>query len=532
MDRSQFIYDKVPYPSLSFRWTHPDHLATIATLLGLDPAPVERCRVLELGCASGGNLIPMAYSLPQSEFVGIDLAESHIAEGQAKVAMLGLENIDLQKMDITDIQADFGEFDYIIVHGVYSWVSEGVRDKVLEICRQNLAPHGVAYISYNTFPGWRMLGVVRDMMLFHTRHLAEPNERVAEARDLIDFLAGLTPSENSPHASFLNTYLNYINEWIVPKKDSYLLHEELEEINEPIYFYQFAERVAHHGLQYLADADFQGMLVSNLPDDVARKLGQMVRNTVELEQYMDFIRNRLFRQSLLCHPGTRLGFKLTPECLARFHVASSAQPETSEPDIHAQTVENFKSADGATLKIDHPVSKAAFMYLGEIWPRSVSFNTLLNTAQARLNGSRKANDSPNSEVDVKVLGANLLKAYGYSESLVGLHVHSPAFESNVSERPIGSPVARLQARDDVLVTNLRHERVELEDIGHRLLPHLDGSRSRTDLLDILADLAASGEIEVKQDDQIIEDRKQIRNLLDERLDAHLQQLANVALLIG
>src|SRR5262249_18767962 len=84
-------YDEVPYPSVPFPQTHPDRPATVATLLGLNPVPADRCRVLELGCASGGNLIPLAYGLPDSTFLGIDLSSEQIAQGQKTVQALGLQ---------------------------------------------------------------------------------------------------------------------------------------------------------------------------------------------------------------------------------------------------------------------------------------------------------------------------------------------------------------------------------------------------------------------------------------------------------
>ena len=161
----QSSYDEVPYPSTSHVFTHPDNLATVATLLGLSPTPIIHCRVLELGCAGGGNLIPMALNLPDSSFVGIDASAVQIAEGQQAIAALGLANITLHHLDILDVTAELGQFDYIIVHGIFSWVPTAVRDKILEICQQNLTSNGVAYVSYNTYPGWHMMGSIREMML-------------------------------------------------------------------------------------------------------------------------------------------------------------------------------------------------------------------------------------------------------------------------------------------------------------------------------------------------------------------------------
>src|SRR6516165_7913322 len=151
-------YDEIPYSNNAFYHTHPDCLATVATLFGMKPAPVQACRVLELGCGRGGNLIPMATSLPTSRFVGIDLSARQIAGGQEAVESLGLTNVELKQLSILDVDSDFGRFDYIICHGVYSWVPAAVQEKILEICAQNLAPSGIAYISYNCYPGWHLRG--------------------------------------------------------------------------------------------------------------------------------------------------------------------------------------------------------------------------------------------------------------------------------------------------------------------------------------------------------------------------------------
>src|SRR5690606_25508201 len=149
-DTSATSYDEIPYQSTAFHYTHPDRLAGVATLFGMSPPPVATCRVLELGCAEGGNLIPMALGLPEGRFVGIDLSPRQIDDGRKVVAELGLSNIDLRPLSILDVDESLGTFDYIICHGVYSWVPEPVREAILRIMDRNLAPEGVGYISYNT----------------------------------------------------------------------------------------------------------------------------------------------------------------------------------------------------------------------------------------------------------------------------------------------------------------------------------------------------------------------------------------------
>jgi cyclopropane fatty-acyl-phospholipid synthase-like methyltransferase len=144
-------------------------LATLARLFGLSPKRVDESRVLEIGCASGGNLIPMAASLRRSAFIGIDFSATQVRQGVANIEALGLTNVRLLNMNLLDFGDEFGEFDYIIAHGVYSWVPPDVQAKLLAVGARQLAPDGIAYVSYNTLLGWNMRGVIRDAMLFHTR---------------------------------------------------------------------------------------------------------------------------------------------------------------------------------------------------------------------------------------------------------------------------------------------------------------------------------------------------------------------------
>jgi methyltransferase-like protein len=371
-----------------------------------------------------------------------------------------------------------------------------------------------------------MLGAVRDMMCYHTRHIAEPRARAAEARALLDFLAKAIPTENTPHASFLNICVNYVKERLLPKDDAFLLHDELSEVNDPLYFYQFAERAERHGLQYLADAQFQTMLLSDFPQEVSEALQQMAQDTIALEQYMDFLRNRTFRQSLLCHQTVQLDVTRGFQSLTSFYVASPALPAVPELDIRSAAVETFHVADGAALSTDHPVTKAAMLHLAEIWPQAVPFKTLLDTAYARLNGALGDTALHDTASDAQVMGANLLKAYGHSDKLVELHVYEPFFVLEISERPVASPVARWQAQRDARITNLRHERVKLDPISYHLLPYLDGRRDCVALLDVLEAWAAQGTIEVQRDDE------PLRCVLVEVLNAKLDRLARAALLVG
>jgi SAM-dependent methyltransferase len=188
-DAAQTEYDAVVYPTGLYPQTHPDRLATNATLFGLDPAPVEKCRVLEIGCGDGTNLLTMAFSLPESRFFGIDLAAEPIRRGNQLIEKLGLTNVTLRQLDVLQTPDDLGVFDYIIAHGVYSWVPAEVREKIMAICSRHLSEQGLAYISYNAYPGNHLRDLVRRMMRFHSDKFEAPADKVRQARALVKFAA-------------------------------------------------------------------------------------------------------------------------------------------------------------------------------------------------------------------------------------------------------------------------------------------------------------------------------------------------------
>ncbi|MEI8194795.1 MAG: methyltransferase regulatory domain-containing protein [Phycisphaerae bacterium] len=471
-------YDAIPYSVNAFPQTHPDRLAIIATLFGLNPAPPDQCRVLELGCAAGGNLIPMALLHPNSKFVGIDLSARQIAEGQGYTSQLGLKNLDLQHLSILDITEAFGKFDYILAHGVYSWVPPEVQDHLLTICAKNLAPRGVAYVSYNTYPGWHARGAIREMLWYHTEQFPEPQERIRQARGLLAFLASsLLNQENSGGLAGYSALVRQELALLLRTPDTYLLHEHLEEYNEPLYFHQFAGRAAAKGLQYLGEAQVSAMMATKFGAETEQTLRQLSPDLLHMEQYMDFLRNRMFRQTLLCHDDIQLDHTLRPETVKDFYVASSAKPVAEKPDITSDQPADFVSVGLPKLTTHDPLMKAAMVHLAQLWPRSIPFAELLSAARGRLT-------QPPATTDEQTLATRLLNCY--VSQLVDFSLAAPKFTLQISPLPVASPWARLRAGMDTKVTTLRLESLNLSEPSRLILRHLDGTHDRAALTALLA----------------------------------------------
>lgn len=518
-------YDEVPYESHPYPQSHPNRLATIATLFGMTPTPVGKCRVLELGCASGGNVIPMAAALPESEFVGIDGSARQIADGQELLDALKLTNVKLRCADFAEL-ADEGPFDYVIAHGVYSWVADSVQDKLLDICGKLLAPNGVAYVSYNTFPGWHYRGMIRDMMLYHVEQFPEPAMKAGQARALLDFLVQSLPaSTEDPFPSMLKQNLDLIRR----QTDSYLLHDHLEEVNDPVYFYQFVERAGRHGLQYLGETEFATMLTNMYPKEVTETLQRIAKDIVRMEQYMDFLRNRTFRQTLLCRSDLTLKRNVTPQNMTAFRVASPVDlPE--KLDIRSTQPDQFRiGGGGTTLTTSVPIVKAAFQHLSEIWPHSVPFDRLLQVSRSKLS-SVTIRDQAMVQAEVQALGSAILT--GYTVRLLELSTYEPQFVTEISDKPRASDLAREQSKRTTRATNQRHEIVNLDEFSRRTLALLDGTRDRAQLMKEMSKLVADGTLMVEQEGKSVAGGDSLNQILGDAIDRCLTRFTKAALLVA
>ncbi|HVA51441.1 MAG TPA: methyltransferase regulatory domain-containing protein [Pirellulales bacterium] len=478
-------YDEVPYESRAFVFTHPDALATIATLHGMTPPAVERCRVLEIGCAEGGNLIPMALGLPEGRFLGLDLSPRQVSEGARRVEQLALKNIDLRVMDLMDVDRSFGEFDYILCHGVFSWVPRPVQEKILSICSEHLAPQGVAYVSYNVYPGWRTRGMVRDMVLYHIDSAAPAGERVRQARQFLDFLVENCTSPKSVYASVLQEERDHWRK----HSDAYLRHDQLGEVNEPFYFHEFAGRLVGHRLQYLSEATLTDSAATP-SEEVRRKLGAYRDDAVRFEQYLDFLCERTFRRSLLCHEAVRLNRPPRPESIERLLFAARAAPIPREAGTASASPEQFRTQDGISFSINDPWLRAAFIGLFNSGPRLLSFQEVCREARRELGDSPLAGLDPSA--DPTLLKQPLLECA--LKGLVELHVHRWPSIAEVAEKPRASRLARLEAEAGRIVTNRRHGQVELGEVERQVLLRLDGCHTHADLLQTVSKLVESGEL--------------------------------------
>ena len=300
-DVQQTLYSELGYKSMPFPYTTPATLEAYAALVGVSAPNPKTARVLELGATYGGNIISQALFNPDATFVGIELSQEQVEKGNEVIANAGLTNVSLIQSDIASIGSEIGTFDYIIAHGVYSWVDDGVKDALLRLIDEHLVEDGIAYVSYNTYPGWHTMEEVRQLMMFSNRDKTQFNhkEKVLHGKTIGSIVGSqILKYDNlkERNSKFLGALRS-----VMQKDEYYVGHDHLEPNNDPVYFYQFNDHLGAHNLAYLCDADLTLSMVRSFDSDIADTLDKLALNDhVAQEQYLDFMLDTTFRKSIIC----------------------------------------------------------------------------------------------------------------------------------------------------------------------------------------------------------------------------------------
>lgn len=481
-DTTEVSYNELPYQGSALPFTHPSHLATVASIMGLNPVPTANCRVLELGCGDGLNLLPMAASLPDATLLGIDLGAVHIESAQRTAAEVGAHNVEFQRMDVMDVDLEPGSFDYIICHGMFSWVPAPVQDRILELTRTTLSPNGMAYVSYNTLPGWHTRRMIRDMTRPHIDKDAAPPEQVRQAKAFIDSLLPALEEAADPYSQLLRKDLQKARH----APDYYFFHEHLESVNDPMYLRDFAGRSAAAGLRYVSDVALPLVLPITGDVGIAGYLAENTTDRVSRDQHMDFLTNRTFRKSLLCHEAHRPSDDPLTERVLDCWVASSGRPVQRNQDPDGYSPLEFRTHDGEQIIVDNPLIKAAFSHLTEVSPQAVRAADLVALARDALSSPARS-----TEADEAILVHWLLRTHRNTlGSMIHVCVDPPRHATSLPDRPVVDAATRACAVGGVPIANRRHEPVGEDPSYRALLALLDGSRDQVELAQAIDDLRA------------------------------------------
>ncbi len=519
-------YNEVIYSSYPFAQTSPDLLQGIGKLFGLSAPNPAKARILEIGCAAGNNIIAVAARYPESTCVGLDYAVRQIELGQKQVKDMGLTNIELKHLSVMDIDKSFGQFDYILCHGVLSWVPPEVQEKILEVCSTNLTPDGIAYVSYNTLPGWNSVRSVREMMMYHTTMYATPAEKAAGARQILKFIGdSARTNNNASMAQIIERELEILNN----QPDYYLLHEHLEENNYQFYFHQFMALASKNKLQYLAETSLEKMFSGNFAPEISSVLATS-NDIVRTEQYMDYIYDRRFRSTLLCHSDRILSRNIKSTLMLDGDVFNRFTfPQGFEKhDFSKVAPLAFNAATGMTLTTDDSMALAIMQELQKSNGNTVAVKTIVkNVIDTLKKLKHPAGLAPQDVAEDNI--CQMLMRYLFIGGIY-YYLQPHGYVTEVSKKPTAFALAQYQATTQDWITNLRQEHISITPFDNKLLANLDGTRDVAALIKVLLPFFATQELVMNEANTPVTDMKQIETQLPSFIAAALQRYANLAML--
>jgi len=477
MYHNRIPYDAIPYIGAIAPNTSPAHMAICLLWHQRSHDQSQQHHFTELGCGDATNLLPLAFYNPASTFTGIDSSQAELGRARLGAECLGLENIQFILKDVRDLgPADLAPSDYVIAHGLYSWVPADAREAILAYCGDSLKPNGLAYISYNAQPGWAIRGLVREaLMRDRTVREAPVEEKARRAIALAGRLIEDLPSQDYAHAVLLAEELERVRDG----KPFYVFHEYLAEVNEGFWLRDFVEDARRHALDYVCGAQFCRW-EGHVPSELRAALAQRDLDYVEQEEAADLLGDRYFRASILCRGDARRSDTTHQEILEEVYIATSLGAVSDPFDLREGVVEQFEGQGIAgkeppTITIDASITKAAVVLLSAQWP----FGLLLDALCAKATEMLTTNGCEVLACVRLQLGNDLCTLFEAGQ--VDFRLWEPAHQAEILEYPQAHALARFEAEHREALTTPYHLPIPFEPGAMAFVRDLDGSRSREEL---------------------------------------------------
>ena len=466
-------YDEVCYVSSIVAPAAPEHLHLCGQWHALHTVSPCRFHFTELGCGDAANLLALAFYHSRCTFLGIDNSVAQLELALAGAARIGVTNLSFLHCDIRELNPDtLASSDYIVAHGLYSWVPEDAREAILRFCRRNLKPTGLAYISYNAQPGWAVRGLVRETLLRSPPVRDAPiQEKAARAIELAASLLEDMPSREYASAVLLADELERVRNGA----PFYVLHEYLAEVNDGFWLGDFVRAARRHGLEYVCDAQFcrwEGRVSPELRARVARRSADQV----EQEEMADLLGDRYFHASVLCRADAERTPVSRDELWEQVHIATSLGALSDQFDLAEGVVERFTGTNGVEITLSAAITKAAIVSLCPQWPRGSTLHDIRNRSKSLLaQYGFPVQDDCDSH-----LRADLTTLFEAGQ--IDLRLREPRFTSEVPTHPEAHALARFEATQRTALSTPFHLPIPFDPAAMELVRQLDGRRSTAELV--------------------------------------------------
>lgn len=373
-------------------WTAPERLA-LASLLHGGPTPsLQRYKLLEIGCGTGTNLIPLAYYRPQADFIGVDQDSTQTNIATARSIALQQSNLSFESMDLTELGSRLETtFDFILIREVASRMDSESLIQLLDNCHRLLKADGLLYLNYDSKPGWNIRGMVREYLIAHTANTDSSQDKALQARIAAGKMVRSLSGSNQPYRQLLNQEFKLVadldsedilHHYLMPHHQAYWRSELLH----------LAEQTGHH---YVADADYTTPSHrSNL--SLRKQIESQDLAGTSLADTQDLLSNRYNHAPIFSKQVVQIP-QAAPELLMQLDIASCLHPAgPHRPDC-------YQHPEGFQLQAQTPAMAALFDNLLDIWPKASPLASIADLDPTHLNDLATLHH--NGLVELRMTGA-------------------------------------------------------------------------------------------------------------------------------
>ncbi|MCB0319946.1 MAG: methyltransferase domain-containing protein [Bdellovibrionales bacterium] len=508
-------YDQVQFSSRPTPERTPSRFWVVGALRGMRPVLPSRAKFLEIGCSTGRHLLFLAELYPEAHFLGVDSSGEQIAQAVSLQRTLGLKNVEFLCSDIQNFAVQEFAYDYILCHGLYSWCSKPLQNRVFEILQHGLTETGIAYVSHNSLPGWGARQSVRDILALFDDPKLPATERVHRARQVIQGAEDLLVDAYRPHGMLLREEL----ERNLQRSESFFIHELLAQNVSGSSLQDMSHHAAQYGMRYLGDANPQRMSQfdkrrDDLPEDFKRDTSD------KRAQLLDILFPSSFRGSLWVRQSHELAEELQSELIPQTYISSPLMLETElhhDGELDSFRMTPFYGPGDNVVEVRAPALKHVLLELSHSWPTPVAFSDILRRVAKSVTFAEGEEERLREEISALFI-----------QGVLDIYSEAIPIAKDVSEYPEVMKFAQYSHADG-WVTTLRNEIFQLDSLDEKLLPLLDGKRSFDELLVSIKEGIKNGELSMQVEGKPVSERGMAETLQDE-LRARLEVYAEQALL--
>ncbi|MGF1458064.1 MAG: methyltransferase regulatory domain-containing protein [Leptolyngbyaceae cyanobacterium] len=312
-----------------YREISPEWLDYVALSRSVAP-PTGNWRYLELGCGQGFGLTLLAAINPDHDFLGIDFNPVHISHARNLAKSAGLNNIRFEEADFVELAqqwpADWGQFDYIAAHGIYSWLQADVCRAIVQVIEAASTAGALVYLSYNSLPAWFSSHPIQHLMrLWQTTESLESVKAIetgiARLQELTELQAGMTKMLPGMKAML---------EKVAKHDRAYLVQEYLHDNWHPRWFDQVAEELKPAKLTFVGTASLSDLYIRSFMPQKFKDVLQQYSDPVVQEVMIDTLTNQSFRRDVFSRGAAPIWAIQRQTALLKQSYALVSRPPESE----------------------------------------------------------------------------------------------------------------------------------------------------------------------------------------------------------